>query len=164
MPGRTLQPNESAEQYIPRIFNQVQDSAANHRKNHVALHKIQAELAEQTEELQKGKLVRLTGERMFQDKFIYMLCKALPLKKGTDSADRTVKFVAGYVKFINEKALEEKDSDEDGDDEDDDTYASRFTARLLRFLLKGFEAKDKNVRFRVVQSVTEMISHLGTIE
>ena len=104
MPARTRQPNESAlEQHIPRIFNQAQDSAANHKKNYVALHKIQAELAELTEELQKGKLVRLTGELMFQDKFIYMLCKALPLKKGIDSADRTVKFVAGYVKFINEK-------------------------------------------------------------
>ena len=104
MPARTRQPNESAlDQYIPRIFNQVQDSAANHKKNYVALHKIQAELAEHTEELQKGKLVRLTGELMFQDQFIYMLCKVLPLKKGIDSADRTVKFVAGYVKFINEK-------------------------------------------------------------
>ena len=103
MPTRTRQPDESALEHIPRIFNQVQDSSANHKKNHVALHKIQAELAEHTEELQKWKLVRLTGELMFQDKFIYMLCKALPLKKGIDSADRTVKFVAGYVKFINEK-------------------------------------------------------------
>jgi condensin complex subunit 3 len=104
MPARTRQPNESAlEQYIPRIFNQVQESVANHKKNHVALHKIQAELAERTEELQKGKLVKLTGELMFQDKFICMLCKALPFKKGIDSADRTIKFVAEYVKFINEK-------------------------------------------------------------
>ena len=60
-------------------------------------------------------------------------------------------------------ALEDKELEEN-DPDDDVTYASRFTARLLRFLLKGFEAKDKNVRFRVVQSVSEMISHLGTIE
>jgi len=104
MPTRTLHPTESTlEQSIPRIFNQVQESAANHKKNYVALHKIQAESAEITEELQKGKLVKLTGERIFQDKFVYMFCRALPLKKGIDSADRTVKFVAGYVKFINEK-------------------------------------------------------------
>ncbi|KAF8797851.1 hypothetical protein BYT27DRAFT_7123670 [Phlegmacium glaucopus] len=165
MPARTIQPTESAlEKSIPRIFNQVQESAANHKKNYVALHKIQAELAEHTEELQKGKLVKLTGERMFQDKFIYMLCRALPLKKGIDSADRTVKFVAGYVKFINEKGWDSALEERDPDDDDDESYASRFTARLLGFLLKGFEAKDKNVRFRVVQSVTEMISHLGAIE
>lgn len=106
MPARSLQPSESAlEQSIPRIFHQVQDSVANHKKNYVALHKIQAELAERTEELQKGKLVKLTGERVFQDKFIQMLFRALPLKKGIDSADRTIKFVAGYVKFINEKGM-----------------------------------------------------------
>lgn len=30
--------------------------------------------------------------------------------------------------------------------------------------MKGFEAKDKNVRFRVLQIVSEMISTLGEIE
>ena len=106
MPARIPQPRESElEKSILRIFNQVQDSVANHKKNYVALHKVQAELAEHTEELQKGKLAWLTGERMFQDKFIFMLCRVLPLKKGIDSADRTVKFVAGYVKFINEKGV-----------------------------------------------------------
>lgn len=49
-------------------------------------------------------------------------------------------------------------------DDDDDTVASRFTARLLRFLLKGISAKDKNVRYRVLQTLVEMISHLGEIE
>lgn len=49
-------------------------------------------------------------------------------------------------------------------DDDDDSVASRFTARLLRFLLKGIAAKDKNVRYRVLQTLVEMISHLGEIE
>ena len=48
--------------------------------------------------------------------------------------------------------------------DDDDTVASRFTARLLRFLLKGIAAKDKNVRYRALQTLVEMISHLGEIE
>ena len=50
-----------------------------------------------TEELQNRKLVRLKGKLVFQDKFIYRLCKALPFKKKIVSADRTVKFVAEYV-------------------------------------------------------------------
>jgi condensin complex subunit 3 len=50
------------------------------------------------------------------------------------------------------------------EDDDDDTTASRFTARLLRFLLKGFLAKDKAVRYRVVQLVSELVSYLGAIE
>jgi hypothetical protein len=30
--------------------------------------------------------------------------------------------------------------------------------------LKGFVAKDKSIRFRVLQMVAEMVSHLGEIE
>jgi condensin complex subunit 3 len=53
---------------------------------------------------------------------------------------------------------------EEGDEEEDTTTASRFTAHLLNWLLAGFLAKDKNVRFRVLQTVAEMIAHLGAIE
>ncbi len=50
------------------------------------------------------------------------------------------------------------------EDDDDNTTASRFTAHLLRWLSQGFLARDKNVRFRVLQTVAEMIAHLGAIE
>jgi condensin complex subunit 3 len=53
---------------------------------------------------------------------------------------------------------------QDDDDDDEDTPTSRFTARLIRFLLKGFVAKDKTVRYRVVYLVAEMVACLGEIE
>lgn len=37
---------------------------------------------------------------------------------------------------------------------------NRFIIRLIRLLLKGFESKDKNVRFRVLQLITEMAPSL----
>lgn len=48
--------------------------------------------------------------------------------------------------------------------EDDENSTTRFVARLLAWLLKGFLAKNKIVRHRCVQIVGEMISHLGEIE
>jgi condensin complex subunit 3 len=60
-------------------------------------------------------------------------------------------------------ATEEK-SAADEEDDDEDTTASRFTARLLKFLLKGFLARDRFVRYRVLYTVAEMVSHLGAIE
>jgi hypothetical protein len=36
--------------------------------------------------------------------------------------------------------------------------------RLLKYLLRGFVAKDKAVRFRCVGLVAEMVSYLGEIE
>lgn len=50
------------------------------------------------------------------------------------------------------------------DEEREETFLTRFIARLMRHFLKGFVAKDKNVRYRCVQFVAEMIAHLGEIE
>ena len=48
--------------------------------------------------------------------------------------------------------------------EDEETPASRFVAKLLSYMLKGFTAKDKNVRLRSVSIVAELVSHLGELE
>ena len=52
----------------------------------------------------------------------------------------------------------------DEDDDEEGTMASRFTSNLLKFILPGFVAKDKNVRFRVSQLTTEMVTHMGPIK
>ena len=57
-----------------------------------------------------------------------------------------------------------KEESADDDDDDDETTATRFTHRLLKHFLKGFQAKDKNVRHRVVCFVAEVISQLGELE
>lgn len=45
-----------------------------------------------------------------------------------------------------------------------DSPASRLTSSVLRHLIKGFVAKDKNVRFRCAQFVATMITGLGELE
>ena len=61
-----------------------------------------------------------------------------------------------------ERAAQGEDEGEDEDDEE--TTTSRFVSRLLRFLFKGCQAKDKVIRFRVVQCIAEMVAHLGEVE
>lgn len=187
MPARTLNADsvsvrDKVTAAIPRILDQAQVSTANHQKNLVALYKVQTEAAQYTESVRRGKEVRLVGERIFEEMILSMLMLVLPVKKGTAPADRIIKFISGYIKFVHEKgtvylssrlygtlhhrsiAAEERNADGEQDEEDDDTTASRFTARLLKHLLKGFTAKDKSVRYRVLQTVAEMVSHLGEIE
>ncbi|KAK2461194.1 hypothetical protein APHAL10511_006721 [Amanita phalloides] len=167
MPGRTKQSAskglEDLDLSISRIFDQAQISSANHQKNIVALYKLHTEAAQSTESVNNGRGIKLTGEKKFEEIFTLHLTRILPLRKGISPADRIIKFVGGYVKFVNEKAAEERSSEDDGD-EDEDTTASRFTARLLKFLLKGFLAKEKFVRYRVLYTVAEMVSHLGAID
>ncbi|KAJ7183125.1 nuclear condensing complex subunit [Mycena filopes] len=155
MPARTLPPPVDFHTAIPRIFDQVQTTAANHQKNFVALHKLHLDAAKKTQPKKDS------GEREFEAVFHTALARVLPIKKGATTADRVVRFVGGYTRFTNERAAEEKiDTDSQGDD----TTASRFTARLLNFLLKGFQAKDKNVRYRVISVTAEMVANLGELD
>lgn len=89
---------------IPEIFQQAQTSTANHNKNYVALSKLFSGCAGIYEEVQgRGGGIRLTGEKSFQLTFAKMVNNVLPVKKGVSNADRVVKFIGGFVKFITDR-------------------------------------------------------------
>lgn len=94
---------QSLSTLIPKAFDQVQSSSANHHKNFVALHKLHGDAASQTESVNDGTGIKLVGERAFEDVFVDMVSRVLSVKKGAAQAERVVKFVGGYTKFINEK-------------------------------------------------------------
>ncbi|KAG8963687.1 hypothetical protein FRC00_005396 [Tulasnella sp. 408] len=153
---------EELPELIAPIFQQAQFSLANHRKNVVSLHKLHEQAAQVTQTLGKGKGLQLTGEAAFNKAFISMVNRILPIKKGVSQADKSIKFVAAFVRYTSEKAAEEKEKN--GETDEDETTASRFAALLVKHLLRGFQAKDKNVRLRVLQCVAEMISSVGEME
>jgi condensin complex subunit 3 len=83
------------------IFDQVQNTVANHRKNLVSLRNIQEQCSGITEVGPRG--VRAIGEKAFNAVFIDMVNRILPVKKGVAVADRAVKFVASYVAYTTEQ-------------------------------------------------------------
>ena len=90
---------------ISSVFDQVQASVANHRKNCVALYNIQSQAASITENVRNTKApLELVGERAFSTIFIDMLSRMLGIKKGSTNVDRVVKFIGSYVKFVSEKS------------------------------------------------------------
>ncbi|EAL23115.1 hypothetical protein CNBA6400 [Cryptococcus deneoformans B-3501A] len=147
---------------LPPIFDQAQQSTANHRKNIVYLRKIHEQCASIVEEMSDDR-IKLTGEKAFNNIFFDMVNRVLTVKKGVAVADRVVKFVANYVSYCTGTDAANKHEDED-DEEEADTPASRFVVRLLRHLLGGIEAKDKNVRFRVTLMIVSMINGLGEMD
>ncbi|KAI9511024.1 nuclear condensing complex subunit [Russula earlei] len=162
MPARipTASILETLASAIPKAFEQAQNSSANHQKNFIALHIIHLDAASKMETVRAGDGIKLVGERAFEDCFIDMINRVLVVKKGTSVADRTVKFVAGYIKFLNAKWEAKR---EEPTYDDDESTATRFTHRLLKHFLKAFQARDKNVRYRVVCFVAETISQLVRI-
>ena len=102
MPARTASVLDTLPPAIAKVFDQAQSSTANHQKNFVVLFKLHVEAATFKESIETG--VRLTGERVFGDRFIEMINHVLVIKKGITVADRIVKFVGGYIKFIHAKS------------------------------------------------------------
>ncbi|KAJ7287535.1 nuclear condensing complex subunit [Mycena rebaudengoi] len=155
------------------IFDQAQSSVANHRKNCVALYKIHVKATITIPADKSKKNTTAMDQSEFVEVFLDMVSRILGVKKGSATAERTVKFVAAYVQFINEKDLEEKakrqpsipsNSISSGGIEDDDTLASMFVASVLEWVTRGFVAKNKIVRYQTVHLVAEMILYLGEID
>lgn len=88
---------------IPNVFDQAQVSAANHKKNCVALFKLQNGSAAVTETSGRGTI--LAGEKFFTNVFLDMLNRVLLVKKGNQIADRVIRFIVTYMKFLFEKGV-----------------------------------------------------------
>lgn len=67
------------------------------------------------------------------------------------------------IELITKTAAEDRKT-QGNEYDDDDTAVSRFVARLSKYMLEGCVAKDKTVRYCVLQCIAEMITHLGEIE
>ncbi|KAJ6624265.1 nuclear condensing complex subunit [Mycena sp. CBHHK59/15] len=157
---------------VASIFDQAQNSVANHKKNCVALYKIHAKVSAPAGSKSNKASVE-EGQLAFTEVFLDMLSRVLAVKKGPATADRIVKFVAQYVRYLNEKAQEDEakrqptipsNSISSGSADDEDTLASVFISSILEWLIRGFLAKNKIVRYQSVHLVAEMIPYLGEID
>ncbi|CCA67302.1 related to condensin complex subunit 3 [Serendipita indica DSM 11827] len=160
MPTRVAIDSDDVEEKVSSIFQQVQANVASHKKNMVQLHKLHVQCSQHTQPTAQG--LRLVGEKVFNSAFREMICHVLPLKRGTTVADRVVRFVGTYVKYLGEKTTEEMQKD--GRGEEEDSLTARFVRFLLSTLLRGFTSKDRYVRYRSVQFVAEIITLLGELE
>ncbi|KAI0073119.1 hypothetical protein K474DRAFT_1603932 [Panus rudis PR-1116 ss-1] len=164
---------DNLQENVASIFDQAQTSVANHRKNCVALHKLYIRSVSSTTKHAVDENGNFAGERLFGDIFVDMVNRILVIKKGSSPADRVVRFIGSFVRYLTEKGSEgkKKPTSETAsamyqacDEDDEDTPQTRFISRLLSYLLRGFHAKDKTVRFRAVHIVAELISHLGELD
>ncbi|KAJ9110074.1 hypothetical protein QFC19_001745 [Naganishia cerealis] len=147
---------------VPTIFSQVQTSVSNHKKNIVALRKIQENCSLVTEPGPNGTQ-KLVGEKVFNNAFIAMVNLALPIKKGVSVADRVVQFVGKFVAYTIGQDIN-KEAQEDEEEETEESFSTRFANRLLKHLLSGCHAKDKSIRYRVVQLIVVLLNGFDEIE
>jgi hypothetical protein len=93
---------EALDQHLPAVFTAAQHTTASHRKHINTLHAVFLRCAKVTTLSSDGRYTRLSGEKAFGEKFREMVTFPLGVKKGTDQADRVIKFIAGFVGFAIE--------------------------------------------------------------
>lgn len=95
----------------------------------------------------------------FSRSFISHVGRVLTVKKSEPCGDRVIKFAAGFVQHTQERAF-------GGDCNDAALQASigAFTMLLMQTMMPGTDAKDKVVRFRVVQLLAYCVNAMIEIE
>ncbi|KAI5969052.1 YCG1 [Candida margitis] len=148
------------------IFNDCQFSMAGHKKLLVLMRSV------------FNRALELSLLDYFALRFTQLLNHTLKFKKGEPNADRVAKFVAHFVRSGAEETakIEELHKEEEQGNNDDETinYSKEelakieanieFVSYLIKHLLRGIEASNKSVRYRVVQLFALIIKYMGDID
>ncbi|KAK9447851.1 nuclear condensing complex subunit [Limtongia smithiae] len=152
---------------LRHAFNEAQRSATAHRKLAVKVFSAFKQCIQRDEQLE------------FQTVFAGLLNRVLPLKKGEVASERVIKFVTHLVGYMSTQiadAATGKGENSDGMDVDDASdeeaedvspeadAVGNFVEFLLQHLLQGVDAKNKAVRYHVVQLLASLVQFLGDID
>ncbi|AAS52212.2 ADR292Wp [Eremothecium gossypii ATCC 10895] len=135
---------------IAEVFQAAQSTYAGHRRHTAVLNKIYAKCIDQG------------LHESFNLYFNKMVAKVLPLKKQETHGDRVIRLVASFISS-NEAALR-KQREAGGVDERLEQIFGSFVDQLIRFILRGAESRDKNVRYRVTQLLAVVMDSMGEID
>ncbi|KAI8454387.1 nuclear condensing complex subunit [Phakopsora pachyrhizi] len=151
---------------ILNIFNKSQNSITSHRKLVIHLHSVflsaikirDGEDEDEKASKDSSSRIRLIGERVFTETIYSVLDHLVITKKGVTEADRVIKFLRSFFAFATEN---EKSSQKDSSDQ---SPISRFLLHVIKYLNRGFEAKNKIVRYRCCQILAYVVSGLEEID
>lgn len=134
------------------VFQDAQLNLTSHRKLVVVLRNIQL------------RAIELGLQGSFNLTFAKLINLILPLKKGEKAADRIAKFSSAFVSAILKDEQKQREEDGMNDEDHDETPGSEFIEFLVHHLLRGTDAKDKNVRYRVVQLLAYFVNYITEID
>lgn len=132
---------------IAQVFQDAQISLSGHRKLVINLKSIY------------NKSIERGFEEGFTLLFTTLLNKMLILKKGEDCGDRIAKFCSVFIANLYKEHPNENERFSE-----EESPHSRFVDHLIRHLLQGIQAKDRNVRYRVVQLLAYLVNFIGELD
>ena len=156
---------------IVQVFGDAQKTTATQRKLVVTLRKIQEECCfEPPPTTKRGKKGQEDEHEDFdEDDFSHELVRnvlrVMNVKKSEAAGDRVIRFLAAFLKHAAEKdhknfaASMQYENEEPGE-----MPSTRLNTQILKILLRLLQSKDKTVRFRATQTVTQLLNSLDQID
>ncbi|EFP74365.2 hypothetical protein PGT21_033556 [Puccinia graminis f. sp. tritici] len=145
---------------ILTLFNKSQHSLTSHRKLVNNLHSLFLSSTEIREQIENGdgtdKTIKLIGEKNFTEACYTVLDNIVSTKKGVVEADRVVRFFGAFCAFATEHDPHKESEDQ--------TATNRFLLHSIKYLSRGFEAKNRFVRFRCCQLIAYVVNSLEEID
>lgn len=147
---------------IAHVFGDASKTTATQRKLVVTLRKIQEECCFEPPEMDAGR----HGDREtfeeddFTAEMVRVVLRVMNVKKSEPAGDRVIRFLTTFLKYATEKDVKSIDetSQEDG------TPSSRLSTHIIKTVLRLLQSKDKTVRFRATQTVTQLLNNLESID
>ncbi|KAG6042202.1 hypothetical protein E4U41_003948 [Claviceps citrina] len=143
------------------IFRDAQRTTATHRKLAVNLRKIHESCCyEPNGPAEPSEF----DEAAFNREFVRCVARIMPTRKSESAGDKCVRFVGFYLRHAHEKdneLLVDVDADASLMPE---TPSTRLTAEILEAVVVLMTAKDKFVRYRSTQLVSQIINSLDALD
>ncbi|OAV89055.1 hypothetical protein PTTG_08565 [Puccinia triticina 1-1 BBBD Race 1] len=145
---------------ILTLFNKSQHALTSHRKLVNNLHSLFLSSTEVREQIESeggaDKTIKLIGEKNFTEACYTVLDNLVTTKKGVVEADRVVRFFGAFCAFATEHDPHKESADQ--------TPTNRFLLHSIKYLSRGFEAKNRFVRFRCCQLIAYVVNSLEEID
>ncbi|KAF1928325.1 uncharacterized protein M421DRAFT_63411 [Didymella exigua CBS 183.55] len=147
---------------IAHVFSDASKTTATQRKLVVTLRKIQEQCCFEPPDTNKGR--NDDRETFEEDDFTAemgrVVLRVMNVKKSEAAGDRVIRFLTTFLKYAVEK--DAKVIDETS--QDDGTPSSRLSVFIIKTVLPLLQSKDKTVRFRATQTITQLLNNLEAID
>lgn len=156
-------PDSPLRSQVGAVFREAQRTTATHRKLAVNLRKIHESCCYEPAQAQ-ATATNDADEEAFNHEFIRCVLRIMPVKKAESVGEKTIRFIGFFLRLAGDKDNELLGDLEADPDVMPETPTTRLTSQLLETILPMMTAKDKFVRFRATQLISQIVNSLDAID
>ncbi|KLU87892.1 hypothetical protein MAPG_06882 [Magnaporthiopsis poae ATCC 64411] len=157
-------PDNALRPQVASVFREAQRTTASHRKLTVTLRKIQEACCYEPTSAAKSSATSDFDEEDFNTEFARCALRVMPVKKTESAGEKVVRFIALFLQHSIEKDNELLGELDEEASTMPETPGTRLTAHLMEVILPLLTAKDKFVRYRSTQLISQIINSLEAID